>query len=572
MAGLRVASASLVSPRSLTAGEKMGATAQGRGRGAAIVVRSTLALTVAGACAVPAIAQTPMQFEWETISPPSGAVRYGECIAMDGEWTMVGDLGLAEVLVYRLEASGWTEVQTLRGPYGSYFGSTSIDIDATSGIAVVGARQWGGAGNATGRAMVYELRGDAWVWTAGLSVPGLLNKDFFGHQVEVEGRVIVVSAPGVDTPHINSGRIFVFEKLSGTWSQTASLMDDTLGVGMVGGVLDFHGRTLVSTAFEWDASSNWWDPSSGGVLVLERGSDGAWARTAFLQEPAPLGGGLDLFPGSLSLSPDAKTLAAGDAGDYGHGVRGEVYVWERDPAGGWRWAGYLTASDPPGDPDRFGASGLVLTDAAVLVGNRSANGDGSREGCTYVFERDASGLWPAHENSRLVVSADGAAVFGYGYALAEAGGLILMGRDPGPGDVHQYALPIGSAFCDASPNSTGRPANLSLVGSVQVAANSATIVVKGSPPDSLSVFLGSSTRHPPIPYGGGTLCVGRELVRVGGPTHASSDGSVYAALDLEAHSLAAIVIPGTTACFQLWYYDDVRQEGNLSNGIAVGFR
>jgi FG-GAP repeat protein len=70
--------------------------------------------------------------------------------------------------------------------------------------------------------------------------------------------------------------------------------------------------------------------------------------------------------------------------------------------------------------DWFGSSVAISGDTA-LVG---ADGDDSRQGSVYIFERDAAGVW--HQTAKLTAS-DGAAGDVFGYSVALSGNTALVG-------------------------------------------------------------------------------------------------------------------------------------------------
>jgi hypothetical protein len=101
-------------------------------------------------------------------------------------------------------------------PDGGFGRAMAID----GNVAVVTANPmsvfWGNGPDYPGAAYVYERDADGtWQQTAKLASPAA-EGDLFAIDVDVEGNVIVVGAA-------LGSRAYVFEKLSGAWTQTAVL-------------------------------------------------------------------------------------------------------------------------------------------------------------------------------------------------------------------------------------------------------------------------------------------------------------------------------------------------------------
>jgi len=529
-----------------------------------------LALVVSSLSLASSIALAQDQYEVGKFDPPPGSVRYGEAVAIDGEWAMVGALASDDVFVYRRTPTGWVQTQQLRGGQYSQFGGRAIDIDVEAKTAVVGATEWGWP-NAAGRVQVFELRGDEWVWTAGLELPGAVASDKFGWTAEVSGNVIAVGAPGVATPHKTSGRIFIYERRGGTWERTAELQPDDPDVGQIGGWIDLQASTLVTSSFLWDEQNGYWDPLTAGALVLERDSQGRWTRTAYLPEPEPGGLYKDQYGYGLALSTDASLLVVGDPGmDDWPPPQGVAYVWEKDSEGAWQYVAKLRASDWAGQDEYFGST-IAIEGDRILIGDPEATGKGSGEGAGYIFERQVSGQWPSTETYRLLVSDNDQGPFAY--PLAVSRGFVLMGNNPTGKPVYLFELQAGTGFCPATSNSIGKPGVLSAIGSPQVSEDALTLGVRDCPAQSWGSFFISRTPHSGVPLQDGLLCLGRPLARLGGPIALGTTGSAYYPIELGLPPLSHATLPGSTWNAQFWYADPDSPSGpgNLTNAVSITF-
>lgn len=103
---------------------------------------------------------------------------------------------------------------------------------------------------------------------------------------------------------------------------------------------------------------------------------------------------------------------------------GSAYVYERDPAGDWRLAQKLLASD--GAAGDYFAYSVGVQGKTVLVGAPYHDGSAADTGAVYVFERDQDGPDAWREVGRLTPSSAGAGAH-FGYSLAVHGDRLLVG-------------------------------------------------------------------------------------------------------------------------------------------------
>jgi hypothetical protein len=126
-------------------------------------------------------------------------------------------------------------------------------------------------------------------------------------------------------------------------------------------------------------------------------------------------------------------------------------------------------------------------------------------------------------------------------------------------------------YCVSSPNSTGEPALIGRTGSARVSNNDFALFAKDCPTFETGVFLQADAQNS-MPFGGGTLCVGGSVHRLGSVSTLA--GVAKLALDMtDLGSPAAQITPGSTWNFQFWYRDTEAGPTafNLSNGLSVTF-
>jgi hypothetical protein len=148
-----------------------------------------------------------------------------------------------------------------------------------------------------------------------------------------------------------------------------------------------------------------------------------------------------------------------------------------------------------------------------------------------------------------------------------------VGESPAPAGGAQFGFADAFVYCTATPNSTGRPAAIDWTGSLSIADNTFTLLVRSAPPLTTGIFIyGVDTAQYPV--GDGFLCVspfipGFVALQPGAPPNAA--GVVRRRLDFTALSGAGIITPGVTRYFQYMYRDSSPAGVNFSDGLAATF-
>lgn len=208
-----------------------------------------------------------------------------------------------------------------------------------------------------------------------------------------------------------------------------------------GGVLAFHGRTLVVAATGKDPASRSDDETredtpyapTGAVYVYSRTDQGDFEQQALLQASRP--DQYDLFGASVAIdsgtiavgSIEQATPAAPDTDGDSSPPGGEVYVFEQGDTT-WDETAYIKPPNPNA-LDAFGSS-VALWGDTLAVGAyaedsaaRGINADpfddrASDSGAVYIYRKQASGQW-LQEAYLKASNADPADRFGFALALHE---------------------------------------------------------------------------------------------------------------------------------------------------------
>jgi hypothetical protein len=148
----------------------------------------------------------------------------------------------------------------------------------------------------------------------------------------------------------------------------------------------------------------------------------------------------DYFGGAVAAAGDVIVVGASYDDDLG-GDSGSACVFERNAGGTNAWGQVKELVAPDGaDLDYFGCDVAVAGDV-IVAGAYGNDGPGADSGSAYVFERNAGGTNAWGQVCKLV-AADGAASDRFGYAVAAAGDVIVVGA---PWD-HNFGGFSGSAY------------------------------------------------------------------------------------------------------------------------------
>jgi len=457
------------------------------------------------------------------------------------------------VHVFEYGPSGFADVQTLYSPGPTFLGQFGRDLDAADDWLVVGSSA-DANGNDTGAGFVYRRSRTGWSHHQTLTSPNPYLGENLGLSVAMDDKRVVLGAPGLST---GVGSAYVFELQGGVWSFVDQLRPT--GPQVVNGfgtdVAISGDRILVGAAKSGPPGLS---PGAGYVFELQ---GGVWTQTARL-----VGQGAtwsDVYGQVVALDGQTAVVTG-----WGHslpgGAQGAAWVFEGQN-GSWTETVKLVSTRANGS--RFGAS-VDIDGDRILVGARSAGGFFFSQSFVELFRRVPLG-W-ASELERV-----GPTTFhgiGFGDSVALWGDSMIVGNSSGgqvlfsSGDLTHYDLPAvqATAYCTATPNSTGAPARAELLCPGLLDGR---LLLNASPvPNTPGLFVYGGTQAS-VPLLGGTLCVGGPLRRL--PPVVARNNALYSELDL---SLYPALQPGTNWNFQAYFRDPAGPGGypaNLSDGLNV---
>ncbi len=151
--------------------------------------------------------------------------------------------------------------------------------------------------------------------------------DEYGWSAVVEGNVIAVGAPYHDAVAEDAGAVFVFERINGEWVETAYLLPEFGEYhGWFGRWIAIdQGRLVIGAPYESVPNMAGFEPigTAGAVYVYEK-VQGVWTRTATILSPQPVAGAS--FGWSVAIRGEWIAVSAWE--DVVEGVSaGAVYVF-----------------------------------------------------------------------------------------------------------------------------------------------------------------------------------------------------------------------------------------------------
>ncbi|MCK6445625.1 MAG: FG-GAP repeat protein [Planctomycetes bacterium] len=337
------------------------------------------------------------------IGSTAGSFQYaGHAVAADRDWLVVGaaDLsGITDVgraFVFRFEGNAWVEKQVLvpsDPAVARRFGfSASIDDDRL----VIGCPAWG-VPNSVGAAYVFEFDGTTWNQTAQLVAQDAGSYDVFGVSVAISGDRILCGATGNDENGVQSGAVYVFERVGAAWQQTTKLVASDAQQG------DLFGTSVALQGDVAVIGAGWVDDlgHQSGAGYVFTADVGGWRQTQRLTAPDPIPD--HQFGHWVAL--DGGTVAVSAYRDATFGTQsGADYVFE---LGGEATPYCVSEPNSTGLPAKLSYSGSLAIDAGTFT-LHADNLPPNKQG---IFFYSANPLQTPFGNGWLCVSPAGTGIF-----------------------------------------------------------------------------------------------------------------------------------------------------------------
>lgn len=158
---------------------------------------------------------------------------FGISIAIDGETIVVGaDLhdekaeNAGAVYVYALAHDNkWKQEAKLIADDAGDTDIFGVRVAISDNVALVSARRDDveGIGIDAGSAYIFERNGSSWTQKVKLTSPDGQADDRFGRGVALSGNKAIIGAMNHDAKGIDTGAVYVYEKVSGVWQFTSKI-------------------------------------------------------------------------------------------------------------------------------------------------------------------------------------------------------------------------------------------------------------------------------------------------------------------------------------------------------------
>ncbi len=365
--------------------------------------------------------------------------NFGRSVSISGTYAIVGaylededaagantmaDAGSA--YIFERISGTWTQVKKIVASDRATLDWFGFSLGISGTYAIVGAYQedQDAAGANTmsmaGSAYLYERISGTWTQVKKIVPSDRAASDQFGYTVSISGVYAMAGAnyededaAGANTMN-SAGSAYVFERISGTWTQAQKIVASDRAAGdYFGASVNLSGTYAIVSAYLEDEDASGLNNmlNSGSAYVFERIS-GTWTQVNKLDASDRAAG--DYFGISVSISGNYAIVGANNEDEDPAGLNtvsncGSAYIFERDGAGAWSQKQKIVASDR-GIGDSFGYSVSISGDYAIAG--------------AYFEDEDASGL-------NTLGSAGSAYVFGIASAALPLDILSFTGINDG---------------------------------------------------------------------------------------------------------------------------------------------
>lgn len=310
-------------------------------------------------------------------SEPEPLARFGNAVALDGDWLVVGarnadapdDRSGAAHVFARTDEVTFTEVATLTSPApvaGGRFGSS---VALSNGRILVGEDRERTEPDIAGTAWVFAWDGAAWAFESELPSSTATAAGGYGTAVALDGESAAVSAP-LDPEA--GGVVERYELVDGVWTSVVTIRSPD-GSAAFGTALAFSADELVVGALAGTGV----EAASGSTHTFDR-------ETHALRATQIAAGGTTSarFGTALDIEDDLLIVGA-DRGDVEGSPDGTAVVFGPDESAWVEWDTLTSGDDEPGES--FG-NAISIDLGRALVGAIEDDGDGRNAGAAYVRE------------------------------------------------------------------------------------------------------------------------------------------------------------------------------------------
>jgi hypothetical protein len=241
------------------------------------------------------------------------------------------------------------------------------------------------------------------IWTQEDLVPSDPDDSaYFGNSVAIYGNTAIVGAPLKNAPDIDTGKVYIFNKVNGIWVEEQLVPSDPEDSAQFGNSVAIYSNTAIVGAIYKDAAGY----NSGKVYIFSK-VNGIWTQEAGLVPSDPESNAQ--FGNSVAIYGDTVIVGAPlkDAPGYNSG---KVYIFSK--VNGIWVEEQLVPSDPESNA-QFGNS-VAIYGNTIIVGASAHDTPIYDSGKVYIFNK-VNGIWV--EEQLVPSDPDDSAYFGNSVAI-----------------------------------------------------------------------------------------------------------------------------------------------------------
>lgn len=378
--------------------------------------------------------------------------RFGYIVDMDGEHAVIGvpnkaagasaDAGKAYVI--RKTGTTWSTPTSIVPPVSSGGDRFGISVAVSGSYMIIGASmededasEAATISNA-GAAYIYQFSGTTWTLQQKIVASDRAEDDNFGTSVSISGDFAIVASMNDDEDALgantlsNSGSVYVFKLIGGTWTQQQKLTADDRGADVrFGYCMAMKGDyAVVSCNYDNTDASAANSLTNAGSAYIFKNTNGTWAQQQKIV--ASDRAATDRFAFSVDIEDSYVVVGTIQQDTDASGASpisnaGAVYIFNEN-SGVWTQQQKIVSFDRR-ISDFFGwsvsISGEYLVSGAYAQDYNSEGGGsiGSEGGAIYFFKRTGS-VWG---NQQKVTATDRNIGDRYGWSVALQGDEALVG-------------------------------------------------------------------------------------------------------------------------------------------------
>ncbi len=379
---------------------------------------------------------------------------FGNAVAITDNYMMIGagyddDNGSrsGSVYVYEKLDNQWEQTAKLIASDGSendFFGYTITMNDEWAFISSVGADTY------AGKVYVFHNISGVWQEESILTASDATEYDFFGYAMDNSGEYVVIGAYGNDDAATESGAIYLFRWVDGSWIEHQKLTAEDAAANDKFGISVAMNNSFVVVGAPENANEG---VKTGSVYLFHNAMDDWIPFDKLTAEDAALG---DHFGSSVAID-DYYFVVGAEYKNEGETWSGAAYVYQ-DYGDNWEQTAKLTPTDPA-LYQYFGHSADVFQNHILIGGKGETSFSQDQKGVAYMFNYTSeNNTW--NTLAKIQPQEYEASDF-FGRSVCMSSNAILIGAHAS--DVNYEDAGIAYVFDAIAPTITQQPNSLNNV-------------------------------------------------------------------------------------------------------------